>query len=183
MGREQATKAGVLLKEELEAAAAAMPHAEGVSLTEVVKLKVYTSPFSRTVETAKLAATAAGLEINSSNFETTDLLVERDFGSDMELKIHHGRYESLWENDAKSLDSKSGIDGETLQAVADRIRKLFQELESRHEGAHLLLVSHGDTLSIGMAAMEGADIKQHIKYQFENAELKRVGAGPNAPRQ
>ena len=56
-----------LLRQHLEAAAAACTtHAATVPLADAVQLHVYCSPFSRTIETATLAAAQAGLSSNSS---------------------------------------------------------------------------------------------------------------------
>lgn len=41
---------------------------------------------------------------------------------------------------------------------------LLQELEAKHDGIPILLVSHGDTLSILQATMEGVDVRQHRRY-------------------
>ncbi len=53
----------------------------------------------------------------------------------------------------------------------------LQRLEEKHDGCNIVLCSHGDTLSIMMAAMTpGGDLHQHgtPTYQFENAQLKNV---------
>lgn len=49
-----------------------------------------------------------------------------------------------------------------------------QDLEARHSGAALLLVGHGDTLSIGQATLQGVDVREHRQFSFETAELRRV---------
>lgn len=54
----------------------------------------------------------------------------------------------------------------------------MQELEQQHEGQHVLLVSHGDTLSILQATFHGTDLAQHRQYGLGTAELKQLnGAG------
>lgn len=52
----------------------------------------------------------------------------------------------------------------------------MQRLEQAHEGAAILLVSHGDTLSILEATMRGADVRQHRRFAFDTAELRRLQA-------
>lgn len=106
-----------LLREHLEAAAAACTtHAATVPLTDAVQLHVYCSPFSRTIETATLAAAQAGLSSNNSerfqvgacvadavpnraapsglraavHVQTRDALMERNFGTELEGKSYHG---------------------------------------------------------------------------------------------
>jgi hypothetical protein len=55
---------------------------------------------------------------------------------------------------------------------------LPQELEQQHEGQHILLVSHGDTLSILQATFHGTPQAQHRQYGLGTAELKQLnGSG------
>lgn len=48
----------------------------------------------------------------------------------------------------------------------------LQELEQRHQGQHILLVSHGDTLSILQATFHRSPLTQHRQYGLATAELK-----------
>jgi broad specificity phosphatase PhoE len=50
----------------------------------------------------------------------------------------------------------------------------MQELEARHAGKHVLLVSHGDTLSILQAAFHGAQLGGHRQFALDTAELRRL---------
>jgi len=54
---------------------------------------------------------------------------------------------------------------------------MLQELESKHQGQHILLVSHGDTLSILQAAFLGSPLTQHRQYGLGTAELKCLNPG------
>jgi broad specificity phosphatase PhoE len=55
---------------------------------------------------------------------------------------------------------------------------LCQELEQQHEGRHIVLVSHGDTLSILQATFHGTSLAQHRQYGLGTAELKQLnGSG------
>ncbi len=62
-------------------------------------------------------------------------------------------YEATWEQDAQSLDYRPGGDGESVNAVVQRLRALFSRIESEHRGRAVLLVAHGDTLSICQVRM------------------------------
>jgi broad specificity phosphatase PhoE len=57
----------------------------------------------------------------------------------------------------------------------------LQELEQRHTGQHILLVGHGDTLSILQATFLRTPLSNHRHYALDTAELKRLnvrgGAG------
>jgi broad specificity phosphatase PhoE len=50
--------------------------------------------------------------------------------------------------------------------------RLLQELEQQHQGQHVLLVSHGDTLSILQASYYGSPLTQHRQYGLATAELR-----------
>lgn len=54
----------------------------------------------------------------------------------------------------------------------------LQELEQQHQGQHILLVSHGDTLSILQATFHGRPLSRHRQYGLATAELKCL----NPPR-
>lgn len=41
-------------------------------------------------------------------------------------------------------------------------------------GAHILLVSHGDTLSILESIVKGGDLKEHRAYGSVTGELRRL---------
>lgn len=71
-----------------------------------------------------------------------------------------------------------GGDGESVEDVAARVRLLFKRLEQEHcaGGANILLVSHGDTLSILQATMQGPEeaLGHHRRFGFETAELRQL---------
>jgi broad specificity phosphatase PhoE len=50
-----------------------------------------------------------------------------------------------------------------------------QELESQYSGQHILLVSHGDTLSVLQATFYGSPLTQHRQYGLATAELRKLG--------
>lgn len=134
-------------------------------------------------------------------------MAERDFSSDLEFKPYGVWYEEIWSKDALSSDYRAGSDGESVNDVSARVRRLFKHLEETHKGADILLVgagrlrgsrivdgaegepmfppvpsplqvAHGDTHSILQATMEGADTKQHRRFAFSTGELRLLGSGP-----
>lgn len=52
----------------------------------------------------------------------------------------------------------------------------LQDLEQQHQGQHILLVSHGDTLSILQATYHSSPLTQHRQYGLATAELKCLNA-------
>ncbi|KAG2439828.1 hypothetical protein HYH02_010461 [Chlamydomonas schloesseri] len=167
-GEDQATAAGRQLGQAL-----AEPHRKGRPVL------VYASPFSRTQRTAELAAQAAGLQSQSVPVQSADELRERFFGDELELQSYGKAYGKIWERDAVSTDTHPGGNGESVNEVSARIRQLFQRLEEAHSGAVILLVSHGDTLSVLQATMLGADTRQHRRFAFETAELRPLLQHPS----
>lgn len=159
LGKQQASEAGLKLKEQLRASGSDRPFI------------VYYSPFSRTRETAAIAAQELGLELIPGHFEPADALVERYFGKDLELQDHVNGYNAVWSADERDPTSRPGSDGESLQEVAARVEKFLQELEAKHAGANILLVSHGDTLSITRALCSGAPLSQHRNFKMTQAEF------------
>lgn len=53
---------------------------------------------------------------------------------------------------------------------------LLQELEQQHDGQHILLVSHGDTLSVLQATFYGTPLTHHRQYGLGTAELKQLNS-------
>eukprot|EP00798_Chlamydomonas_sp_ICE-L_P010370 gene10370-8310_t len=138
---------------------------------------VYSSPFSRTIDTAALCVAAFGITQESDNFFLEADLRERGFGVALELQPYGQAYADIWAEDGKSLDYKPGGDGESVNDVVARLKALFVNLEKKHDGCNIVLCSHGDTLSIMAAAMtSGGDMHQHgtPAFQFENAQIKNL---------
>ncbi|KAG2498418.1 hypothetical protein HYH03_003676 [Edaphochlamys debaryana] len=164
-GEEQARRAGQVL-----AAALQEPQRAG---KRVVALS---SPFSRTLRTAELALEAAGLQ--GVRLEVAPELRERWFGDDLELQSYHRAYGTIWERDAESTSNRPGGNGESVEEVSGRMRALFKRLEASHQGCVVLLVSHGDSLSIMQSTMLGADTRHHRRFAFDTAELRPLAQVP-----
>lgn len=219
-GKEQAAAAG----RQLAAAVAARDDDDAAGAAAAV-VHFYASPFSRTVETAAIAAeafeqaleqeraspaaagarragppekapspAAAGARLAGPP-ETEPALRERWFGTALELE-HHDGYSPAWENDARDPTSRppGEGDGESVAEVAARAAGLLARLAERHGGndgeasaaaagvAVVVLVSHGDTLSILQAAANGEPLQEHRRFGLGTAELKRVGPLAEAAR-
>lgn len=134
-GRWQASRLGDRLREEAVAA-------------------VYSSPLSRTMDTARLVSGMWALPI-----ETRDGLRE----------ISHGRWEGLtrreveerfpgeyssWEEDPFTFAPQGGESG---VAVLARALPVIREIVSRHPGERVLVVSHKATLRLLLSSLLGFD--------------------------
>lgn len=58
--------------------------------------------------------------------------------------------------------------------VAERVRELFSKLEAAHKGDDILLVSHGDTLSILWAVVKGLPLPEHRQNGLATGELRQL---------
>lgn len=116
----------------------------------------YSSPLTRTLETARIIAASCGVAI-----ETRDGLRE----------ISHGRWEGLtrqeveeryrdeyaaWEEDPFTFAPEGGESG---VAVLARVLPVIREIVTRHQGEHVLVVSHKATIRLALSSLLGFDAR------------------------
>ena len=68
-----------------------------------------------------------------------------------------------------------GEGGESVQDVAARTLGLLERLEAQHVGRHIVLVSHGDALSILAAAALSSPLGAHRAHGLPNCGILRIG--------
>ena len=98
---------------------------------------IFSSPFLRTKRTAEIIAERMG-----KNVHLDERLKEVDYGYSLEgqhLDLHP-------EIEARSDFETKSDDGESWNDIRRRMFSLVQELNQKHEGKRILLVSHGDPL-------------------------------------
>ena len=138
------------------------------------KLLFVTSPFSRCVETAARVASHVDVHLHDERFRKEIALRERYFG-----EFNGGNtanYANVWAEDEKDTSSKPG-GGESVEDVAHRLRSFVQgELEEAYKGCHIVLVSHGDSLSILLSILRGGDLRKHRENGMGNCEIVRVAS-------
>ena len=61
-----------------------------------------------------------------------------------------------------------------MEDVASRLRVLLSHIESSHRGSEVLLVSHGDTLSIFTAVALGLDLKANRRYGLDTGQILQL---------
>lgn len=160
VGQQQARQAGASLKKELQEQLAAN------------RVMLYSSPFSRTMQTAQFAVAELVPDIVLSIQEAPELR-ERSFGC-FELQSC-SKYELVWVEDAKDSRNRPAGGGESVQDVADRTLGFVHGLEASLSGSHhIILVSHGDALSILAAALLGTDLEKHREHGLPNCGLLRI---------
>ncbi len=97
---------------------------------------IYTSPFARTLETARIVANTLGLSEDA--IRTDERLRELDFGT-----LSGTSYESFLEvRKTLAYDMVIG-GGESYQAAKNRFGDFIYDIESRHQGQRILIVTHG----------------------------------------
>ena len=127
---------------------------------------IVSSDFARARETARIAQDT----LRSPEIVLRQGLRERFFG-----KLE-GRptdeYGKVWaHDDVDSLNTPFGA--ESPRYLAHRLCKVVSDLEDQHEGAFILLVSHGDPLRFLQLRMANRDLTEHGKIRhFAPAEIR-----------
>lgn len=141
---------------------------EGVDL-------VLSSPLTRAVETAKPAAEALGLAL-----ETDQKLRELDFGA-WEGKT----FAEVREEDAEAArrfleDASSGFPGgEPLESGADRALEVFRDLGCSHAGRTVLVVAHNTLLRLALCRVLGVPLGRYRRLmpRIVNGAVSEVRFG------
>lgn len=160
LGRQQADTAGETLIAHL------------LGNFDPARFLVYTSPFSRCIETAARTASHLDVHFHDPRMIQAPELRERFFGTH-EL-TSTSNYHLVWDDDATGTHTKPPGDGESVDEVAVRLKQFIEGIESRHAGHDVLLVSHGDALSILAALMLGKDLGKHREFGLDNCGIMRV---------
>ncbi|KAL4856351.1 Agropine synthesis reductase [Chlorella vulgaris] len=156
-----------------QAAAAGLELAQMLGSHEPAALLVLASPFSRTVETAVEVGTALGIGKADPRLQLEPALRERCFGSHEMTSC--ANYAVVWAEDALATCNRPpGLNGESVEDVAARTTSLVQQLEQQHSGRHIVLVSHGDALSILAAALLSTPLGQHRQHGLPNCGVLRI---------
>ena len=61
-----------------------------------------------------------------------------------------------------------------MQDVADRLEPFLRTLDSKYAGDNVLLVAHGDTLSILWAVYNHTPLMRHRDVALQTGELRRL---------
>jgi broad specificity phosphatase PhoE len=116
----------------------------------------YSSPLARTLETARIIATSCGLAI-----ETRDGLREISHGrweglTRQEVEERHRDEYAAWEEDPFTFAPEGGESG---VAVLARVLPVIREIVMRHQGEHVLVVSHKATIRLALSSLLGFDAR------------------------
>jgi len=127
---------------------------------------IYSSDFKRARDTAEIVSNY----LKSKKPILRKELRERFLG-DYE-KGKEDIFDQLWSEDLKGRTLKSV---ESVVSVAIRINTLIQEIEKKHKGKTILLVAHGDIISIGLSIINKKELRKHhaIFSVLKNGEIKK----------
>lgn len=132
------------------------------------KTIVVSSPFRRTVESARIVTQVLG----TNGFTCDDRLRERHFGS-LELGSS-SHYPTVWEQDR--LDpGHTQWEVESVNAIATRVQALITDLDTQYVHQTILLVTHGDTAATLLCWAAGKDLSRHREIgALQTAEICEV---------
>ncbi len=138
---------------------------------------VYSSPLERAQETAEPIARISNLEV----------ILREGLG-----EVHSGdwtgaRFQELehlpeWKQFQANRGSVRIPNGETLAEVQARISAEMLEIASKHEGATVAVVSHGDVIRCALAHFAGVPLDLSIRLQIDAASVSIVELGEWGPR-
>lgn len=83
-------------------------------------------------------------------------------------------YELVWKNDAQGTDIKPPGGGESVDDVAARLLSFIQDLEKKHFGCTIIIVSHGDALSILASVLMKTDLAKHRQHGLPNGGIMEI---------
>ncbi|BBN08859.1 hypothetical protein MPTK1_4g15040 [Marchantia polymorpha subsp. ruderalis] len=143
-------------------------------------IKLFSSPFSRTRQTAEAVTAVLTQHKLHPTIEFLEDLRERFFGSPLELQSHD-HYPEIWKIDAQ--DPMVGSEGgESVADVAIRVIRALLRIEQEVNGHAVIIVSHGDTLQIlqtviahalSGAVTENDSLQSHLEEAINPAVLQR----------
>ncbi len=101
---------------------------------------------------------------------------EMDFGN------WEGRsLKDVWNNDREAVerfyrapDKESAPNGESMQAVLDRLLPAWQALLESHQNEHLLLINHGGTIRVLLSCLLQMPLSAVTRLDIPYASLSRV---------
>ncbi|MFP6583516.1 MAG: histidine phosphatase family protein [Candidatus Hydrogenedentota bacterium] len=155
-GHEQAIKVARHLKETAKAATA-----------------LYASPLKRAWETAGHIGEAVGM-----NPEAIDTLVEWHAGDWEKLEYSEIPEQEGFTPEAIFDPTWAPPNGEALGDVQTRVVATLRELNTRHAGEHIIVVSHGSALALSLAELIDNNMCAWIQYKLENCSVSELILGP-----
>ncbi len=130
--------------------------------------RIYTSPLSRAMSTAKLINERTNLPMASEPG-----LIECHLG-DWEGVSYQALREHRYAERAIADDHFSGHNGESPAVISDRLTQTITRLRQNHPTDNLILVSHGAAICHAMAALIGTKPLFGYQYLMHNAAITEI---------
>ena len=130
---------------------------------------IYTSPFSRALETAKIVS---DLNVNAVRLEVRSELEEMSFGNWEKLSVHDvaknfpGRYEA-WKDDPSKVVPPGG---ESFEDVVKRVKPVLDDILNR-EDREVLIVAHGGVIRAIVVLLLGLSPSGIWHMRLDNCAL------------
>lgn len=146
----------------LTAEGLAMADAFAVGYRDLPWRAVYSSPLDRARSTAAPLASAVSLPV-----ERRDDLAELDYGkwdgmtSDAVSRDYHVEYERWTADPAWNPPTQ----GETAVALAQRMTRVIEEIDTAYDDGNVLVVSHKASIRVALCALLGVDVGR-FRYRF-----------------
>jgi broad specificity phosphatase PhoE len=89
-------------------------------------------------------------------------------------------YGYVWPMDSINV-THTAFNVESVAAVCKRLSQVFEKLESRYDGYHIVCVSHADVLQIGqLYAANVENVGEFSSYRFKNGEVRAMKRTPDS---
>jgi broad specificity phosphatase PhoE len=113
------------------------------------------------------------IHLHDGRMRRSDALRERYFGAALE-GASSSLYHTVWEQDEKDSTAVPEGGGESVADVAARLRQFLYEVEDSVEGQNVVIVSHGDSLSILISLILEEDLRYHWNIGLKNCQIYRI---------
>ena len=138
---------------------------------------IYASPLQRTRESAEIVAERLGLPI-----AFRDDLIELDFGEWTGATFDSIRADPRWEA-WRTQRSRARIPGgESMRAVQQRAVEAALDINERHPGETVLLVSHGDVIRSVLLFALGMPLDFYNRIEVVQGSLSTIQIEPSGIR-
>jgi 2,3-bisphosphoglycerate-dependent phosphoglycerate mutase len=131
--------------------------------------KVYVSPVTRTVETAKIVCKVLGM-----NYEIDERLYEIELGKlvgmHFEEIIHkHGNLFLKFYNEDDAMLARYGV--ESFASVKSRVKHLLDEIIKIQQDKNVLLITHLDPIKAAISILLDLKAEALYRWHIRNASL------------
>ena len=131
--------------------------------------KVYVSPVTRTVETAKIVCKLLGM-----NYEIDERLYEIELGKlvgmHFEEIIHkHGNLFLKFYNEDDAMLARYGV--ESFASVKSRVKHLLDEITKIQQDKNVLLITHLDPIKAAISILLDLKAEALYRWHIRNASL------------